>query len=215
MAYSLLQEGRLADAERLMVKELQVAEQRYGRGSEEWASAQCDLGNVLLGGDQANRAVEYFRSACSGPLPEGPEARKAYLTYQLNLGVALTMTGRLDEAETELRRNLQERLAFYGRQHAGYAFGLEAVADVLLQRGKIGEARVVIEETLGNFWRNGHERIATALALRAEIVTAGGGDELWVPKTCATWADALQIAVGSVLRSGVRLAGVSVSPEMG
>ena len=38
---------------------------------------------------------------------------------------------------------------------------------------------------------------------------------LWVPKTCATWADALRIAVGSVLRSGVGLAGVSVSQEMG
>lgn len=181
MAYALLREGRLADAEQLMVKELQAAEQRYGRGSLEWASAQCDLGNILLGGGQANRAVECFRSACSGPVPDGPEARKDHLTYQLNLGVVLAMTGRLDEAETELRRNLQERLAFYGREHAGYAYGLEALADVLFQRGNIGEAREVIEETLGNFWRNGHERVATALALRAEIVTAEGGNEPLFP----------------------------------
>ena len=76
--------------------------------------------STLLGGGQANRAVECFRSACSGPVPTGPEVRKDFLTYQLNLGVALAMTGRLDEAETALRRNLQERLAFYGREHAGY-----------------------------------------------------------------------------------------------
>ena len=181
MACALLREGRLADAEQLMVKELQVAEQRYGRGSPEWASAQCDLGNILLGGGQANRAVECFRSACSGPVPDGPEVRKDFLTYQLNLGVALAMTGRLDEAETALRRNLQERLAFYGREHAGYAFGLEIMADVLFARGKIGEARVVIEETLGNFRRNGHERVAAALALRADIVTAEGGNEPLFP----------------------------------
>jgi tetratricopeptide (TPR) repeat protein len=181
MAHALLREGRLADAEQLMVKELQAAEQRHGRGSPEWASAQCDLGNILLSGSQANRAVECFRSACSGPVPVGPGARKDRLTYQLNLGFVLTMTGRLDEAETELRRNLQERLAFYGRQHAGYAFGLEALADVLLQRGSIGEAREAIEETLGNFSRHGHERIATALALRAEIVTAGDGNEPLFP----------------------------------
>jgi tetratricopeptide (TPR) repeat protein len=177
MAYALLQEGRLADAEQLMVKELQAAEQRYGHGSPEWASAQCDLGNILLGGDQPKRAVECFRSACSGPVPKEPGARKDYLTYQLNLGLVLAMTGRLDEAETELRRNLQERQAFYGREHAGYAFGLEVLADVLFQRGNVGEARKVVEEMLATLWRNGHERVAAALALRAEIVTAEGGNE--------------------------------------
>lgn len=177
MAYALLQEGRLVDAEQLMVKELRAAEQRYGRGSLEWASAQCDLGNVLLSSDQADRAVECFRSACSGPVPDSPEAYKDRLTYRLNLGTVLRMIGRLDEAETELRSNLHERSAFYGRQHPGYAFGLESLADVLLQRGNVREAREVIEEALGNFWRNGHERVATTLALRAEIVTAGGGDE--------------------------------------
>jgi hypothetical protein len=123
MACALLREGRLADAEQLMVKELQAAERRHGRGSPEWASAQCDLGNILLGGDQPKRAVECFRSACSGPVPKEPGARKDYLTYQLNLGLVLATTGRLDEAETELRRNLQERLAFYGREHAGYTSG--------------------------------------------------------------------------------------------
>src|SRR5579859_6099513 len=120
MARALVGEGRLADAEQLMVRELQATEQKYGRGSPEWASAQCDLGNVLLGGNQAKRAVECFRRACSGPMPERTEARKDRLTYQLNLGFVLTMTGRLDEAETELRRNVQERLAFYGREHPGY-----------------------------------------------------------------------------------------------
>ncbi|MGH3390141.1 MAG: tetratricopeptide repeat protein [Actinomadura sp.] len=181
MAYALLQEGRLVDAEQLMVRELQTTEQRYGRGSPEWASAQCDLGNLLLSSDQADRAVDCFRSACSGPVPGSPEARKDTLTYRLNLGAVLTMVGRLDEAEAELRRNLEERLAFYGRQHPGYAFGLEPLADVLLERGNIREAREAIEETIGNFWRNGHERVATALALRAEIVTSEGGNEPLFP----------------------------------
>ena len=181
MACALLREGRLADAEQLMVKELQAAERRYGRGSPEWASAQCDLGNILLGGDQPKRAVECFRSACSGPVPEEPGARKDYLTYQLNLGLVLATAGRLDEAETELRRNLQERLAFYGREHPGYAFGLEVLADVLFQRGDTRAAREVVEEMLATLWRSGHERVAAALALRAEIVTAQGGNEPLFP----------------------------------
>lgn len=177
MAHALLREGRSADAERLMVHEVQAAEQRHGRGSPEWASAQCDLGNLLFGSGQADRAVECFRSACSGPAPASPEAHKDLLTYRLNLGTALMMIGRLDEAETELRRNVQERLAFYGRPHPGYAFGLEPLADVLLRRGDVRQARDVIEEAAGNFWRNGHERVATALALRAEVIRAAGGGE--------------------------------------
>jgi hypothetical protein len=42
----------------------------------------------------------------------------------------------------------------------------------------------------------------------------GRGDDLWVPKTCDTWADALQIAVGSFR---VRVPGerILIRPEMG
>jgi len=36
---------------------------------------------------------------------------------------------------------------------------------------------------------------------------------LWVPKTCATWADTLQIAVGSVPRSGAGRAGLGPSGD--
>ncbi|MEV5750251.1 tetratricopeptide repeat protein [Actinoallomurus sp. NPDC052308] len=181
MAYALLQEGRPVDAEQVMVRELQAVERRHGRGSPEWASAQCDLGNLLFGCGLPDRAIECFRSACAGPIPEDPEAHKEHLTYRLNLGAALMMTGRLEEADAELRRNLQERLAFYGRSHPGYAFGLESLADVLLKRGAVQEAREAIEEVIANFWRNGHERVATALAFRAEIVTAEGGTDPLFP----------------------------------
>ena len=34
---------------------------------------------------------------------------------------------------------------------------------------------------------------------------------LWVPKTCVTWADALQITVGSVQRLGAGQAGLGSS----
>jgi hypothetical protein len=63
------------------------------------------------------------------------------LSYRLNLGMVLRMAGRLDGAETELRHGAEDRLAFYGREHPGYAFGLEPLAEVLLQRGNASEAR--------------------------------------------------------------------------
>ncbi|SCF24812.1 Tetratricopeptide repeat-containing protein [Micromonospora chaiyaphumensis] len=166
----------MGDAENLMTRELQAAADRHGHGSPEWASAQCDLGNVLLNADQLDRAVECFRRAVSVP-PRDHESHKDQLTYRLNLGLALRMAGRFDEAETELRQGVQERLAFYGREHAGYAFGLEPLADLLRQRGDLAGARQVVEEAVANLWRNGHERVASALALRAAIVHAAGTRE--------------------------------------
>jgi tetratricopeptide (TPR) repeat protein len=176
MAFALLREGRAVDAQELMVREAKAVEARHGRGSPEWASAQCDLGHILLNCDQMDQAAQCYRDACSGPPPSDPEAYKDRLTYRLNIGMALRLAGRLDEAEAELRLNVQERLGFYGREHPGYAFGLESLADVLLRAGKMSEAREAIEETVGNFWRNGHEKIADALAVRAEIMKAGGMD---------------------------------------
>jgi tetratricopeptide (TPR) repeat protein len=176
LAFALLREGRMGDAENLMTRELQAATDKHGHGSPEWASAQCDLGNVLLNADQRDRAIECYRRAVSAT-PRDHESRKDQLTYRLNLGLTLRMAGRLDEAETELRQGVQERLAFYGREHAGYAFGLEPLADLLRQRGDVAGARQVVEEAVANLWRNGHERVASALALRAAIVHAGGTRE--------------------------------------
>lgn len=169
-AYGLLEEGRLFDAEQLLLRELETAKRTYGRKSPELAAAHCDLGNLLVSAGQYGRAVEYFRSACAKPRRRDRD----YLTYRLNLGSALAMAGRLDEAESELRRNLRERLDFYGREHPGYAFALEPLANVLLRRGDIGQARQVVDEAVANFWRCGHDRVATALALRAQIATAAG-----------------------------------------
>ncbi|MEU7696256.1 tetratricopeptide repeat protein [Microbispora sp. SCL1-1] len=177
IAYGLLEEGRLIDAEQLLVRELGKAERGYGHGSPQWASAQGDLGNLLFSSGQVDRAVDCYRSACSYPPAGDREAYKDHLTYRLNLGTVLTMAGRLDEAEDELRRNVQERRDFYGREHPGYAYALEPLADVLLRRGDVGQARQIVEEAVGTFWRSGHERVATALALRAEIIVVSGGGE--------------------------------------
>jgi tetratricopeptide (TPR) repeat protein len=183
LAFAAVRAGRLVDAEELMQREVGAVTARHGRGSVPWASVQCDLGNVLLNADQLDRAIGCFRNAVAGTANQpDSEVRKDHLTYRMNLGLALRMAGRLDEAESELRQGAAERLSFYGRAHAGYAFGLEPLADVLLQRADVPQARQVIEETVDNFRRNGHERIATALALRAEIVAAAGGpDPLFPP----------------------------------
>jgi hypothetical protein len=46
------------------------------------------------------------------------------------------------------------------------------------------------------------------LSVLARVLPAALRAHLWVPKTYATWADALGIAVGSVKRLGVGRAGL-------
>jgi tetratricopeptide (TPR) repeat protein len=180
LAFSLLREGRFGDAENVMAREVQAVADKHGPDSPEWASAQCDLGNVLLNADQLDRAIECFRQAAAVS-PRDHESHKDQLTYRLNVGMALRMAGRLEEAEQQLRQGVSERLAFYGREHAGYAFGLEPLASLLLERGDVPGARQVVEEAVANLWNNGHERVASALALRAAVVQAGGtGEPLFV-----------------------------------
>ncbi|WP_430786302.1 tetratricopeptide repeat protein [Actinoplanes sp. G11-F43] len=174
IAFSLLREGRLADAENVIRREVRAAADKYGTDSHQWASAQCDLGNILLSGDQISRAVDCFRAAADVPARDH-ESGKDRLTYRLNVGLALRMAGRFDEAEAELRQGLTERHDFYGPDHPGYAFGLEPLADLLRRAGKLDEARQVAEQAVANLWRNGHERVSSALALRAAIVFELGG----------------------------------------
>lgn len=176
-ARSLILEGRLVEAEALMVRELDAVTARYGAGTPQWASAQCDLGNVLFNADQMGRAIECFRAAVSVSPQNYPDFHKDHLTYRSNLGMALRLAGRLDEAERELRAGLQARMEFYGREHPGYAYGLEPLAELLLQRGDLVRARPVVEEMVTNLHQNRHERVAVALALRAEVVCAAGSGE--------------------------------------
>jgi hypothetical protein len=70
----------------------------------------------------------------------------------------------------------------------------------------------------GISWPVAHEAFAAAAdpvleRAPAPVAHLGIDEHLWVPKTCATWADALQIAVGSVPRSGAGRAGLGPSGD--
>ncbi|MEZ4463952.1 MAG: hypothetical protein R3F43_05365 [bacterium] len=58
----------------------------------------------------------------------------------------------------------------------GYAFGLEPLAAVLLDAGRVDEARALLDQTLTLFWENGHPRVAQTLGLRAIAEKMAGPD---------------------------------------
>src|SRR5258705_7954505 len=154
----------MGDAENLMTREGQAVTERHGHGSREWAAAQCDLGNVLIEADQRERAIDcYRRAACA--TPRDHESRRDQLSYRLNLGLALREAGRLDEAETQLRQGAEERLAFYGREHAGYAYGLVPLAGLLRPRGGMAEGPPGVGGGGSQFWLQGRGPLCGALWL--------------------------------------------------
>jgi tetratricopeptide (TPR) repeat protein len=175
-AVGLLQSGQTVQAEELVQNARRATEMQFGPQSAEHASALNDCATVSLYLRDPASAVAILREACAIYVPDDPEAIKDRLTYLMNLGYALQQQGDLDEAERVLRDGLDGRRLFYTRQHAGYGFGLEPLAELLLHKGKLDEALKLIDETVDNFWGASHPRVATALALRAVILKASGSD---------------------------------------
>lgn len=174
-AFALLDEGALDAAVALLDDALQRAEQSHGERSLPAARAHNDRGSLLrfLGDDEG--ALRSFERAAE-LTKDDDGARKEHLTYLLNAGDVLLRSGSLQDAEDAIRRSLQGRREVYGPSHPGYAFALEPLANVLLRQAKLDAALEAIEEAVANFRHHAHPRLATALAVRAEVLAAAGAD---------------------------------------
>ncbi|MFZ9886550.1 MAG: tetratricopeptide repeat protein [Myxococcota bacterium] len=181
MAYSLLDQGDLQGALRLLDDEVERAA-RVEESALPYAQALNDRGSFLrfVGDDEG--AARSFVRAVELTVRDG-NSRKEHLTYLLNLGEVLTRSGVLEDAEDAIRRSLQGRHEVYGPSHPGYAFALEPLADVLLRQGKLDPALEAIEEAVASFRHHGHPRLATAMAVRAEALALAGIDTTTVPGT--------------------------------
>jgi tetratricopeptide (TPR) repeat protein len=116
-------------------------------------------------------AVRSLRATVSIEPATGAQ-RTARLDDLTSLGALLAELGEAAEAENVLRQALGERATFYGVQHPGYAFGLEALAAFELSRGRALEARCLCEQALQTLLEAGHPRAAELMALRAFAAVA-------------------------------------------
>jgi tetratricopeptide (TPR) repeat protein len=173
-AIRLLQAGKTVDAEETVLRAAEKTRAKFGAGSPQDAVAQSELGSVLLNLGQLDRAIAAYREAVTGPMPDDELGKRDRLTFLLNLGQTLLMAKRLEEAEEALHTGLEGREEFYGREHAGYAYGLEPLAEATYRLGKTAPALEMMEEVVRNFWKNGHRRVGGAVAIRAEMLKAAG-----------------------------------------
>ncbi len=159
-AQMLLQAGKTADAEELLQDTLKNAVPE----SEPYFSGVEYLATVQLLGGIIERALETLKEGCARPEPADKEARKQRLTLLMNAGEIFQRHGQLAEAEEALRAGLAGRESFYGKTHAGFAFGLEPLGDVFLAQGKREEAARLYDAALKIFARERHPRAVGALA---------------------------------------------------
>ena len=169
-AVELANQGDQARAELLLAESVKSVVARHGPRSREAAEAHNEVGLFLLRLGRDAEAVAPLRAACALEFPGDEAATGNRLAFLLNLGRALDRSGESEEAERILNEGLIARERLYGRDHPGFAFGLEPLAEVLLRRGKLAEARAAIVEAVQILLACEHRRFATAAALQAEVL---------------------------------------------
>jgi tetratricopeptide (TPR) repeat protein len=175
-AMELLGSGDTEAAEELLEAVAEEAGDRHGHHSPQHAAACFDLATLRAAAGDATGAVKAMREACRVEVTDG-QSRQDRLTYQMNLAELLRAAGELDRAEQVLRSSLDEREQLYGSDHPGYARGLEALADILLARGRAEEALPLVEEAAASYRQHDHRRLAASLALRAHALKSARGSE--------------------------------------
>ena len=169
-AVEMLQSGDAIEAENIMRRAVDETIAKTGESSVQAAHAHWELGSVMTGLQRLPEAADAMRKAVAINVPDDHQATRDRLTYIMSLGQLLHQLDELDEAEQVLREGLELRESFYERDHPGYGFGLEPLAEVVLSQGQPEAALAMIEEVIDIFWAAGHPRVATAFPLRGEIL---------------------------------------------
>lgn len=178
-ATDLVRRGQAADGVALLEDALRQVRTECPAESAEVMRASGELASVLFFLKEDERAASLLDEVTRMPRSE-LEEEKYRLTLLLNLAEALERSGNWVLAEDACRRGIQGRHRVYGPDHAGYAFGLVPLAQVLLKQEKLDAARETVVEAIANFKHHAHPWLSSTLALAAEIDAALG-------KASAAW----------------------------
>jgi tetratricopeptide (TPR) repeat protein len=119
------------------------------------------------------RAIAALERACRFDVSTADDERMR-LTHLMNYGDLLTAAGRLAEAVPVHRASAAARARFYGEDHPGHAFGLDALAAALLSSGEFAEAEALARKASAIYVAHDHPRAPAAAALVIVAICAGG-----------------------------------------
>jgi tetratricopeptide (TPR) repeat protein len=173
-ALTLLEQGKLADAENALRKVAGAAKAKSGSGSHPLSLAYADLARLhYRAGDYKKSATE-FRHVCEAPMPPDPAARKDRLAFMFGFAASVEAAGALDAAEKAYRQCVAFARNLFGLSTPGYAAALEPLASVLLKSGKTAEAMQLLDEAYDTLWKHGDPQVTGVIPTRAEALKAAG-----------------------------------------
>ena len=147
-----------------------------GAESPQHAAALYNLASVYMAAGDWPSAATTLETCCAIQ-PVDRQSTKDHLTYLMNLGDTYAEAGELAKAEKVHRDALPRRATFYGTDHAGYAYGLNSLAEVLLRQDRAAEA-LPLATRARDICRNSPSQLnPQTYATRAFAVKASGGDD--------------------------------------
>jgi len=142
-----LQEGRLAEAERLLTAALEQAE-KFGAEDLRVADAANDLAVVYANtGKPLEAEILFTRALAIGEKGLGPDHPGVGATVQ-NLGILYATQERYQEAEPLLKRSLAINLKEFGGAHVRTALSLKTLSSFYAIQGHLSEAEQLIQKSL-------------------------------------------------------------------
>ncbi|HEU4683230.1 MAG TPA: tetratricopeptide repeat protein, partial [Nitrospira sp.] len=168
-----LQEGRLADAERLLTAALEQAE-KYGPEDLRVADAANDLAVVYANeGKPLEAELLFARALKIGEKGLGMDHPGVGATVQ-NLGILYATQQRYQDAEPLLKRALAINLKEFGGKHPRTALSLKTLSSFYAIQGHLAEAEQLINKSLAileeSQVRQGDPQLTSTLEVLAAIL---------------------------------------------
>ena len=179
-ALRLARDGHQVEAIAQMQSAVESVKESRGAKSCQHARALFNLATLHIAIGDMLQGAEDCRLAADS-CPDSPAGRKDRLMYLMNAGQLLSRAGQTDAAVDVLRTSLEERLQMYGSEHAGTAYGQQALAEVLMSVGRFEEGLVLSEQALTIFLAHHHHEYPSALATTTALASATevADDEVW------------------------------------
>jgi len=179
LASALLQLGRAGESERLLLAALDIDARMYTRPNARNAWHYNDLANVYAVEGRFDQADATYSKALDVNRSVAPSAALNEAINLANLARLRLRQGDYTEAEALLLDAIQRKQRMLGADYEdnGRAYDRACLAEVLVARGRLGEARAIAEDALaGTRARHpeAHPDIAFALTVNARVMAASG-----------------------------------------
>jgi tetratricopeptide (TPR) repeat protein len=171
----LVRQGQVVEGLSRMKEAVESVKTSSGERSLKHAQGLFHLATLYISAEQLDQAAIVCREAAEC-CPSNTQGKKDRLTYLMNTGQMLSRLGKNDEAIDVLTVGLAEREALYGLDHAGTAYGQQALAEVMLRASRFDEGVDLASKALDIFASQQHQETLSAMVTLTALRSAAGDD---------------------------------------